>query len=118
MFKGELLLNNSQIQVQDLGENEDALLAVTEFEDCCRTERIGEFFYPNGERVGVNANGQPFYRNRGTQLLRLNRRNGDPVLAIDQETASLLGRFSCEILDGCGENAYLYIDIGEMIIQL
>lgn len=110
MLKGEPLLNNSQVLVQDIGVDGDALVAVTDFENCCRIQRVGEFYYPNGDIVGRNLDNQPFYRNRGTQELRLHRRN---LQVLDEATLSLLGRFRCDILDGCGDPTDLYINIGE-----
>ena len=109
VLNGEVLLNNSQIQVQDLGINEDALMAFTEFEDCCRNNRLGEFYYPNGDLVGRNLDNQPFYRNRGTQVVRLHRRSPE----LNDASLSLLGRFRCKIPDGCGESTDLFINIGE-----
>lgn len=103
--------NNSQIQVQDLGRNGDALIAVTEYENCCRDQRRGEFVYPNGNLVGRDSDGQPFYRNRGVGEVRLNQRNS----VLDEEKTLLLGRFGCEILDGCGEVIYLSINIGKLL---
>ena len=113
-LKGQLFANNSQVLVQDIGSGDDALMAVTSFEECCRTQRVGEFYYPDGSQVGRNADSQPFYRNRETQLIRLHRRNSD----IDEATRSLLGQFRSEILDGCGEITNMYINIGESLQHL
>lgn len=109
-LKGVPISNNSIIRVQDLGRDEDALLGITPHADCCRTLRAGEFRYQNGDLVGRDSDNQPFYRNRGTNEVRLHRRNS----VVDGEAASLLGRFSCELPDGCGDPAVLYITIGKL----
>ena len=45
--------NNSVISLSEVGENENALLCMTEFVTCCGTlpNRFGVFFYPNGDTV-------------------------------------------------------------------
>lgn len=97
--------NGSVIEIQSIGEEDSGLLAVTEFEDCCRDERIGECYYPDGSLVAIPSSGDALYRNRGDQLIRLNRReseNGDPPLGV----------YRCEVPDACGELTSIYIDLG------
>ena len=53
----------------------------------------------------VNNAGQGFYRNRGDQLIRLNRRQG---------ATSPTGRYRCEIPDASGEIQNLYITWSEL----
>lgn len=100
----EVLANNSAISLQQLGEGAASLAATTTYEGCCRRQRIGEFFYQNDQLVGLRNAAEPFYRNRGEQEVRLHYRGG----AVDE---SLLGEFSCKILDGCGDSTFLYIHI-------
>lgn len=68
--------NASMVQLSDIGEHESAVIFRTKFEECCREQRLGDCYYPNGNPVTVRAKGDEIYRNRGEQLLRLNRRRG------------------------------------------
>ena len=78
----------------EIGEGDSALVCKTNKVECCgtRPNRYGEFYYPNGERVPVVglAGGTELYRNRGNQLIRLNRRRG---------VVSSRGKYRCEIPD-------------------
>ena len=94
--------NNSAVSLFDVGEGENALFCKTKMEECCETppNRIGEFYYPNGVQVPIAKLQQGFYRNRGEQLIRLNRREG---------VISPTGRYRCEIpdVDGVTQNIYI-----------
>ena len=97
--------NNSVVSLTDVGEGEaNALLCRTDNINCCGTppNRFGEFYYPSGVQVPINSTGQGFYRNRGDQLIRLNRREG---------VTSPTGRYRCEIPDASGETQNLYITL-------
>ena len=96
--------NNSMVSILNIGEGDDALLCKTDKQDCCGTQpnRFGEFYYPNGIRIPVNSAGKDFYRDRGEQLIRLNRREG---------TSSPTGRYRCEIPDANGGNQKIFINI-------
>ena len=85
--------NNSAINIEAIGENEEALICQTNKRPCCATPpyRAGEWYYPNGTRVPVEGIGTAIYRNRGDEgQVRLNRRN-DAVYPI--------GVYHCEIPD-------------------
>ena len=92
------------VSILNIGEGDDALLCKTDKQDCCGTQpnRFGEFYYPHGVRVPINSAGQGFYRNRGEQLIRLNRRD---------DTSSPTGRYYCELPDADGVNQKIYITI-------
>ena len=97
--------NNSIVSLLSIGEGENrALICRTDSTNCCGTlpNRFGQFYYPNGVQVPVNSAGQGFYRNRGDQLIRLNRREG---------ATSPTGRYRCEIPDASGEMQKLYITL-------
>ena len=64
-------MNNTVVVLEDIGENTEALLCVTNYPTCYSS---GEFYYPDGSRVPASSSGQDFYRNRGTQLFRLHRK--------------------------------------------
>ena len=99
-----ILTNNSAVSLNDIGEGERALLCKTNLLDCCGTlsNRFGEFFYPGGGQVPIRIRGEGFYRNRGDQSIRLNRRDG---------VTSPTGRFRCAIPDATGVMKSVYITI-------
>ena len=87
---------------EDIGEGDSALLCTTDIVECC-TNRIGEFYFPNGTQVPVlnNIGSSGYYRNRDDRLIRLNRQSPAGVLT---------GKFRCEI--PAGSNT-LMINIGK-----
>ena len=102
---GVIYGNNSAVDILSIGEGEDgALICRTDNTNCCGTlpNRFGQFYYPSGVQVPVNSAGQGFYRNRGDQVIRLNRREG---------ANSPTGMYRCEIPDASGEMQNLYINI-------
>lgn len=80
---GERLANNSIVDPNNLGENEQALFCLTNDDDCCSglenpPERRGEWFGSNGvdlpNRQTVAETGiEGLYSNRGPGTVRLNR---------------------------------------------
>ena len=97
--------NNSIVSLNRIGEGEEgALVCRTDKVDCCGTfpNRLGQFYYPNGVQVPIKNAGQGFYRNRGDQMIRLNRHQG---------VVSPKGKFHCEIPDANGEVQHLYITL-------
>ena len=105
MLRNQTYLNNSIVAINDIGEGENALLCVTDNPDCCKPPNgdtsQGEFYYPDNTAVGFSSTNS-LYRNRDTQVVRLNRRNGTP---------STTGIYRCEIPDSTGRNQRLYINI-------
>ena len=103
-LNGMILTNNSAVNLNDIGEGDRALLCKTNLLNCCGTlpNRFGEFFYPSGRQVPIIARNEGFYRNRGEQRIRLNRREG---------VTSPIGRFCCAIPDASGETKSVYITI-------
>ena len=94
----------------DIGEGDAALQCTTDSTTCCSNQpgetRAGEFYFPDGSKV-LNSDMAPsnsYYRNRATQLIRLNRR----------PTATQTGQFRCEIPSaGSGTQTMdLFINIG------
>ena len=103
MLRGKNYTNGDTVMITDIGEGDaDALLCVTENTECCRTGGDGEFFYPDGTAVGFSISNSIF-RNRGEQVIRLNRRNG---------ATSPLGRYRCDIPDASGVTRSVFINIG------
>ena len=106
---GTTYLNNTVVLVDDIGEEGNALLCVTSEQDCCTTDRRGEFYYPDGVLVPTRNIGDDFYRNRGDGFIRLNKRNG---------ATSLTGRYRCEIPDAAGNLQNIVIEVGMLQEQL
>lgn len=104
IHRSQVYLNNSEISVQLIGENDDALLCKTDLENCCGTppNHFGEFYYPSGVQVPIKSRGQGFYRNRGKQEVRLHRRGG---------VITPTGRFRCQIPDASGDLQNIYIEL-------
>lgn len=107
MLRDRTYLNNSVVTINDIGEGDnDALLCVTELEDCCMDPRHGDFYYPNGTRVPfAMPDGQMrkgLLRNRGNQVIRLIRKGG--------MVTSPTGQYRCVIPDNLGVNQTIYIN--------
>ena len=110
MLKGERHENNSVIPLEELGHDNDALLAITGNQGCCRDRRIGEFFYPDGSLVPINNAGQALYRNRDNQLIRLHLRDQASSVSTPR------GKYHCELPDDCGEMVSLYVNLGKLVM--
>ena len=107
MLRGNTYVDGDTVLITDIGEGDDAaLLCVTDREDCCIYQFMGQFYYPDGSTVNVRGSGDSLYRNRGDGLIRLNRRNN---------VLSPLGRYRCDIPDSRGVVQSIYINIGESI---
>lgn len=78
MLGGTTVASNAEVVITDVGEDGDALLCGTNAMDCCDVAdgiRRGEWLFPNNTQVGTVGGVGDFYRNRGTAVVRLNRRN-------------------------------------------
>lgn len=103
VLKGTMYTNNSAVEMINIGKGEDALMCKTNKEDCCATTKIGKFFYPNGVEVPIKKRNMEFYRNRGDQVVRLNRRGVSP---------GTKGMYYCEVPDACNaEVQRIYIEL-------
>ena len=104
ILRNQTYLNNSIIAINDIGVGDNALLCVTDNPDCCKGNATGEgqFYYPNNNRVNGIASRDSLYRDRGPQVVRLNRR---------RDVLSPTGIYRCEIPDSTGMNANIYINI-------
>ena len=111
MLRGQTYLNNSIVAINDIGVGDNALLCVTDNPDCCKhpngNTSQGEFYYPNNSRVRFNVT-DPWYRDRGPQVVRLSRRNA---------VLSPTGVYKCEILDSTGMNINISINLTGMEIS-
>lgn len=87
--------------ISEIGEGENALLCVTDKQDCCLSSRAGYFYYPNGASV-VYSHTNSLHRDRGPQVVRLNRRHN---------VFQPLGRYRCDIPDSSGKVQSIFINI-------
>ena len=91
-LRGTTYQNNSLITLEDIGEDGDALLCMTDLTACCQSSdtpigipALGDWFFPNGTSVpnmiivyvrgGISIIWK-FYRNRGPSVVRMHRREG------------------------------------------
>ena len=104
MLQRKIYRNNSAIPLTEIGEGDNALHCKTDKEECCGTvpNRFGEFYYPNGVLVPVARRQHGFYRNRGDQVVRLNRR---------ESATSPTGTYRCEIPNADDEVVKIYITL-------
>ena len=104
MLGGKVYQNNSAAPLTEVGEGDNALLCKTDKEECCGTvpNRFGEFYYPSGIQVPIARQQQGFYRNRGNQIIRLNRREG---------ITSPTGPYRCEIPNADDMMVTIYITL-------
>ena len=103
MLSGRTYYDGDTLLITDIGEEDDALLCVTDNTECCRSGGDGEFFYPDGGTAVGFSNTNSLYRNRGEQVIRLNRRNS---------ATSPLGRYRCDTPDASGMTRSIFINIG------
>ena len=69
--------------LEDIGENDSALLCVTNFTVCCKPSdtsinepTLGKWIFPNGSEVSCAGKQCEFYITRGQMVVRMNRRRG------------------------------------------
>ena len=93
--------------LEDIGEDGDALLCVTNLTACCRPHYTGEtklvlgnWFFPNGTRVPSMGASSDFYRERGHMVVNLNRRGGGEE-----------GIYRCKIPDSMNVTQNIYIGV-------
>ena len=109
LLQGEQYPNNSGLMISNIGvaygpdNDENALTCVTDKPDCCRSpNRFGEWYFPNGSAVRIEYYEDDFYRNRGHQTVRLNRRN---------KAVYPTGIYHCELPDKNGIKRTLYVEL-------
>ena len=87
------------VMMTEIGTDQNALLCKTNNESCCNltNNRAGEFFYPNNVEIRIKKESPELYRDRGEQVVRLNRR---PDLEGDELPRSLRW-YCCEVPDAC-----------------
>ena len=103
--------NNSLVALEDIGENDTALLCETNFTVCCWRPATdinwlvsGNWFFPNKTKVpNVVVNEidliWDFYRDRDQSVVGMNRRRGGEE-----------GIYHCEIADSMNPTQTIYIE--------
>ena len=92
--------------LEDIGQDDTALLCMTNLTACCRAPYNNEYWFlsswlfPNGTRVSSNGNRWDFYRTRGQMVVGLNRRRGGEE-----------GIYHCEIPDSMNVTQTIYIGV-------
>ena len=82
-----LYSNNSLLNIEDIGEDSNGLLCLTNITQCCRSGDITrDWYFPDNNRIGGRAP-NTIYRNRGPRSLILRRDN----------TLQPVGIFRCQI---------------------
>ena len=107
-FRGTTYQNNSLVTLEDMGEDDNALVCITNDTDCCRkpfirengVEVFGNWYYPNGSRLPSEGVEWNFYRTRGLSAVRMYRRRGGDV-----------GIYRCQLPYVTNDTAYLYIGV-------
>ena len=92
---GNQLANYSIVNLEDIGEEECALICYTNSPDCCESvwPKAGEWYFPNGSAVSIEGDMKDFYRSRDSMVVRLNRR---------YNAVSPTGLYCCDIPDSNG----------------
>ena len=122
-LRGTAYQSNSCVALEDIGENDSALLCMTNLTSCCTSmtgSASGDWFFPNGTRIpnGTSccqsldegncffSNGtrvktkEDLYTTRGASVVRLHRRRG-----------GVEGIYRCEILDSVNVTQTMYIGV-------
>ena len=105
VLRGTPYQNNSIVTLEDIGEDGDALLCITNYTACCQPAytggpALGNWFFPNGTRVPSDGNKLDLYRTRDQMMIRLNRIRG-----------GVEGIYHCEILDAMHVIQTIYIGV-------
>ena len=129
-LNGRIIPNNTILDINEVGEGDQALLCLTNLTSCCRrpdtinmTGAIGNWLYSNGENIpNFNTTQQSmglgrFYGNRGMSMVRLNHlRTGVRPLEVEE------GLLQCSIPDDNDDFQDLFVGVyaesGKPIITL
>ena len=104
ILRGVEYPQNVTVSIMDIGEGDAALACQTDRRPCCRSNRIGEWYFPNGSLVRTEGHGDDFYRNRGDNgTVRLNRR-GNSVAYPE-------GTFRCVVPDANNISRTIYVGL-------
>ena len=101
-LNGTTYQNNSLVTLEDIGEDETALLCMTNLIACCKppyaNRGIGNWFFPNTTRLQNLT--WDIYRTRGGMVVYMHRRRGGEK-----------GIYQCEIHDSMNVTQTIYIGV-------
>ena len=107
LLNGTTYQNNSIVTLEEIGEDDSALLCITNQTTCCRTSDtgdmvggLGNWYLPNGSRVPIEENQWDFFRTRGEMVVLMHRRRGGEE-----------GIYRCEIPDAMNVTQTIYIGV-------
>ena len=99
--------------LEDIGEDDDALLCITNYTACCRPpytgdmeSALGNWYFPNGSRVPsdtvneTSGKERDFYRSRRQMVVHLNRKRG-----------GVEGVYHCEIPNAINVTRNIYVGV-------
>ena len=95
--------NNSCVALEDIGENDTALLCMTKFTSCCKVgngPNLGKWYFPNRTEVPSAGDQWDFYRTRGHTVVRMHHRGG-----------GVEGIYRCDIPDAMNITQSIYIGV-------
>ena len=108
-LKGKTYQNNSLVFLKDIGEGGDALVCMTDLNDCCRPPYTGQWgvrgnwYFPNGTRVVSSGHQWDFHRTRGDMVVLLHRRRDGAE-----------GIYRCVVPDAKNVTQTIYIGVYEI----
>ena len=108
MYKGSVVANGSVLSIDSIGEGDTALVCYTSKENCCKFEKLGDWYYPNGTEVGISNLGNHFYRNRTYH---------GKVILHQRQKHTITGIYCCIIPDNannCNINQKLCVNLGTL----
>ena len=102
VLNGVNYINNSVVNITEIGTGSAALLCTTTLPGCCYSHHGGGWFLPNGN-VLVNNPSLPYYRTR--------TRNPEALLLHRNPEGTTTGVFRCDIPVAFDELQSLYVGI-------
>ena len=95
-LKGKEHRNNSIISIKEIetADHNGALQCITDSNDCCKSDQVGEWIFPDGSTVPIRGSGNKnvIFRNRNDEgSVNLNR--------CDDEVVTPVGKYCCNVSD-------------------
>ena len=116
MLNGISYVNNSVLNLTDIGEGGSALICQTDSTQCCRgTDNpnggtpLGNWYFPNSSQVRNSDVGGDINMDRDFSKVRLNRRNN---------AQSPTGVYRCEVVDARGNTQTISVELQTCKFQI
>jgi hypothetical protein len=104
-LNGKLYSNNSLVDLEEIGETNNALLCLTNKIDCCTNGSQGDWYNPEDNTTPITLTSDDstsFYASKGRSNVRLNKIN------VNNDKS---GIYHCKIPDSSGTDQRIYIGI-------